>query len=155
MRTADFLDALRIRFQVPSDYALAPMLGVTRQQVSKYRLGKDSLSDEAAIYVAELLEIDPAFVLASCHAERAKADGQRAAWERIAARFAQAATVAAVAVGLAAPSPAPAAHYREAERPSILIMSNARRMRRGASSVRPSPFGRLVELLTGARLALI
>lgn len=50
MRTADFLDALRSRYAIPSDYALAPMLGVTRQQVSRYRAQLSAESRMGALF---------------------------------------------------------------------------------------------------------
>lgn len=58
--TTDFLDEVKDRLNLPSDYALAGALGVTRAAVSKLRNGKDSLGDTTALKVAELLDVDPA-----------------------------------------------------------------------------------------------
>lgn len=63
--TIEFLDELKAKHGGISDYAIAPMLGVTRGAVSKYRVGKDYLGDATAIRVAELLEIDPAIIIAA------------------------------------------------------------------------------------------
>ena len=106
--TCKFLDAVKARRGLASDYALAPVLGVTRSAVSRYRQGKDFFSDSAAIRCAELLEIDPAVVIACVHAERAKAAPEKALWESIAERLGGAA--AALLLGFAAVSaPPPAA----------------------------------------------
>lgn len=89
-----------------SDYALAPMLGLSKSQMSRYRTGIDYLSDDAAIKLAALLEMDnPAPIIASAHAERAKTAEARGFWER----WAAVAAGVVLAVGAtAAPSPAQA-----------------------------------------------
>lgn len=89
-----------------SDYALAPRLGITKSQMSRYRTAADYLSDDAAIKLAALLEMDnPAPIIASAHAERAKTAEARGFWER----WAAVAAGVVLAVGaVAAPSPAQA-----------------------------------------------
>lgn len=79
--TIEFLDAVKAKHGVASDYALAPILGVTRSAMSKYRQKKDFLGDSTAIRVAELLEIDPLIVVASVHFERSKIDQEKALWK--------------------------------------------------------------------------
>ena len=81
--TIEFLDELKARNGGASDYSIAKILGITHQMVSKYRLGKDCLGDSTAIRVAELLEIEPAIIIASVHAERAKSDQEKAVWREI------------------------------------------------------------------------
>lgn len=88
-KTIDFLDAVKARTGVASDYALAPILGVTRASVSRLRSGHGFLGDSTAIQVAKLLEIEPGYVMASCHAERAKSADERAAWMAVLSRFAE------------------------------------------------------------------
>lgn len=83
--TVEFLDAVKACSNVPSDYALASVLGITRSQVSKLRLGKDFLGDSTAMRVANVLKIDPRYVVACAHAERAKQADERALWLDIAA----------------------------------------------------------------------
>jgi len=85
--TIQFLDALKARHCGASDYAISKILGVTQQTVSRYRVGKDFLGDSTAIRVAKLLEIDPAYVVACAHAERAKAEDEKAVWTGFAALF--------------------------------------------------------------------
>lgn len=78
--TPEFMDAVKTRLALPSDYALAPVLGITRASVSRFRNGKDAFGDATAMRVAELLGIDPGFVIACAHRERAKTDAERAVW---------------------------------------------------------------------------
>lgn len=103
--TIEWLDAAKAKHNL-SDYALAPRLGVGRGQISKYRTGRDFLSDDAALKLAELLELKSAQpIIASAHAERAKTDDARQFWERLAG----VAAGVVLAVGVTgAPSPAQA-----------------------------------------------
>ncbi|RQX89622.1 helix-turn-helix domain-containing protein [Burkholderia stagnalis] len=79
--TSEWLDALKARLALPSDYAVAKILGVTRQRVSSWRNGRATFEDDVAFRVAELLEINPLEVLVSNRAERSKSEDQRHAWE--------------------------------------------------------------------------
>jgi len=81
--TLDFLDAVKAKHGINSDYALAPVLGVTRSAVSKYRNKLDYLSDKKALLVASLLEINSGIVLAAVHAEKSKNEQEKAAWVSI------------------------------------------------------------------------
>lgn len=83
--TIEFLDAVKSCTGAASDYSLAPILGVTRAAISKLRNGNGFLGDSTAIRVGELLDIDPAYVVACAHAERAKKDEERAIFQRLAA----------------------------------------------------------------------
>jgi transcriptional regulator with XRE-family HTH domain len=78
--TAAVLDALRARLNLPSDYALAPVLGVSRSQMSAWRNGKSPMSDRIAEQIGELLGRSPAYVLACVEADRSKSPKIRAAW---------------------------------------------------------------------------
>lgn len=81
--TIDFLDALKARQGGVSDYAIAKKLGLTCGAVSIWRNGKGYFDDSTSIRVAELLEIEPAIVIASVHAERAKSESEKAVWREI------------------------------------------------------------------------
>lgn len=72
MGTIDYLDALRVRLGLPSDYALAKRLGVRPSCISNYRT-KTSVFDSAiALKVADLLGRDRAEVYLDIEAERAE-----------------------------------------------------------------------------------
>ncbi|WP_395137284.1 DUF3693 domain-containing protein [Schlegelella aquatica] len=92
--TVEFIDAVKVRYDLPSDYAAAGLIGLTRSQVSKYRKGKDYFGDETCARVAELLEEDPAYVMACVHAERASSDVVRRVWEKLAKKLERAGALA-------------------------------------------------------------
>lgn len=81
--TNDFLDMLKSRLGLASDYALSKFLGCGQSRISNYRNGRSHLGDEEALLMAELLEIDPAYILATVHAERAKGEVQKRVWADI------------------------------------------------------------------------
>lgn len=87
---AEFLDALRSRYGLRSDYQVSKLLGVSASYVSKYRHGRVGFSDELAAKVAELLDLDPGYVLARLYEERAQSDEGRNVWRELARRLAPA-----------------------------------------------------------------
>lgn len=87
MKTVEYMDEIMRRKGIPSDYALAKALGVTKQTVSRYRSGIGLFDDHVALRAAELLGIDPGIVLLDIYAERAKNSEVRTVWERISAGF--------------------------------------------------------------------
>ena len=84
MTTCDFLDALKARYKLPSDYALAHFMGIARSGISSYRSGKTRLDDSIAMKVAKLLDLDAGYVVACAHAERANRDDVRDMWQKTA-----------------------------------------------------------------------
>ncbi|MBU9320385.1 hypothetical protein KTE24_06900 [Burkholderia gladioli] len=80
--TVDYLDAVKAKLDLPSDYAAAKHLRVTRASVSRYRLGEGAFDDTTALRVAEILGVDPLEVIASANAERARDDETRQLWVR-------------------------------------------------------------------------
>lgn len=94
--TADFIEALKAKHSLKSNYAVAKFLGQTDTAVARWSHGKGSFSDETAMQFADLLEIDPAYVVACMHAERAKREEEKKLWERIATLSSGVAAVLAV-----------------------------------------------------------
>ncbi|HDR8859331.1 TPA: helix-turn-helix domain-containing protein [Burkholderia territorii] len=78
--TVDWLDAVKARLDLPSDYAAAKALGVTRGAVSKYRNQQSVFDEKTAIRVAEILGVDPFEVIAAAHAESSRDDRTKAIW---------------------------------------------------------------------------
>ncbi len=70
-KTTQLLDMLKVEFDLPSDYALAKKLEITRGSVSKLRLGKSFPSTETAYNIAKLMYLNPLLVIASVEYERA------------------------------------------------------------------------------------
>ena len=85
--TTEFLDGVKRRLELRYDTELAASIGLSKQQISKYRAKQDQLSDEVAGKVAEILELHPGYVLACVHYERAGNSPTRDAWQAIADQF--------------------------------------------------------------------
>lgn len=87
MNTIGYLDAVKKRLGIESDYALAKSLGFSLSSVSGYRTGRRFLDDDAALTVAQALNINPLIVIASANAERAKTPEQRERWSGVMEKF--------------------------------------------------------------------
>lgn len=82
--TVDFLDALKARHDLKSDYALAKLLGTSRSVVSRYRTGTDTFGEEMALKVAALLDTPAGYILSCIAEERTKCPQVKAAWRKVA-----------------------------------------------------------------------
>ncbi|WP_034350347.1 helix-turn-helix domain-containing protein [Herbaspirillum sp. GW103] len=87
MHTNDYLELVKRKLDLPSDYALAKVLGVTRSAISHMKMGKSGIGDETAVKVAELTGIPVARVLIDVHLERSKAPEVKAAWASMMEKF--------------------------------------------------------------------
>ena len=95
LNTVDFLDAVKRRHGLTSDYQLAKRLGWNTQRTSSYRSGRRELDDESCVQVAEQLGVPPAYVMACIAAARAKSAAIKKHWEA-AARLLKTGTAAAI-----------------------------------------------------------
>ena len=99
--TDQYIDALRVKFGVESDFAAMSRLGVNhRQQVCEWRKLRGSFSDELCGKVAESLNLDHAYVMACMRVQREKNEKLKAIWLRIANLTAGLAAVLVLAVSL-------------------------------------------------------
>lgn len=87
MRTPEYLDLVRQKLVLPSDYALQKPLGVTKQQLSRWRTGVDSFSDSVALKIAHLTGLPAERVLIDAQIEKAKTPEEQAAWKAIMEKF--------------------------------------------------------------------
>lgn len=87
MNTIGYLNQVKRRLGIESDYALAQQLGVTRQAVGSMTKGKTTMGDATAIKVAEVLGLPKALVLADAHAEREKNPEIQAVWRSMVEKF--------------------------------------------------------------------
>lgn len=129
MNSNTLLDALKKRLNLPSDNALAVVhFRVTPKALKEMR--QRGLSDERALHVAELLDLNPGEVLASIRAERAKDAEVKKAWEKVAKALRSAAAMGPVffVLGvLGGTAPAPLNAQGTPNSGSVYIMSNRRR----------------------------
>ncbi|MCM3565895.1 helix-turn-helix domain-containing protein [Hydrogenophaga intermedia] len=68
--TRNFLDQVKKALDIESDYALAKHLRVSKSTVSNYQKGITAFSDDVCHRVAEILDIEPAMVLALIELDR-------------------------------------------------------------------------------------
>ncbi|MBB5469202.1 plasmid maintenance system antidote protein VapI [Paraburkholderia sp. CI2] len=78
-----YLDAAKTAQRLPSDYALAKMLGIRPSAISNYRMGRSNFDEETAIKVARLIGISPAEIFAAMQIQRAKSEEVRKVWEDV------------------------------------------------------------------------
>ena len=80
----DFIERIRDRYDVRSDYGLAKILGITRNAISAHKHKRSKhFSEETAYRIAELLDLPPEYVMSCLAAERAKDERVREAWGRV------------------------------------------------------------------------
>lgn len=85
--TTEYLDAVREKLHLPSDYAVAKELGVTRESVSGWRNGKSPFGIETAMKIGEILGMDGHAVYAQGQIERAKKPEIAEFWMGISEKF--------------------------------------------------------------------
>lgn len=81
--TEQYLDEVKDRLELPSDYAIAKALGVTRAAISSYRTGRSMPDDLVCARIADALCIEPMEVIAAINYQRSKTDDARRLWEGI------------------------------------------------------------------------
>jgi hypothetical protein len=85
MMTIEYLDAVKRKHSLTSDYQLAKLLDCPTPVVSRYRTGHRVMDDYTAARVAELLDMEPLVVIAQANAERERDEGKKAFWRKYAA----------------------------------------------------------------------
>lgn len=83
MNTFEYLDAVKKRLGVDSDYAVAKALEIRHSTISGYRSRGGQMDDEVAAKVAAVLGLHPGLVVLDMHKERAKTPEERTIWQEI------------------------------------------------------------------------
>jgi transcriptional regulator with XRE-family HTH domain len=78
--TVDFLDAVKQKRGLTSDYQLSKHLGCTHSAISNYRMKKNFIDEVMAVKVATDLGLSTGYVLSCIASERAKKPEVKAAW---------------------------------------------------------------------------
>jgi transcriptional regulator with XRE-family HTH domain len=132
MKSTDYLDAVKQRHGLVSDYQLAKVLGVGHSTLSNYRVGRSIMDPTMCVKLAELLAVPAIEVIAAAEVERATRPEVRKVWLRYAA------AVALGVIGLAgAPDPSQAGFNNNqmgAQQPQITHMRTNRRRGRSLAS---------------------
>lgn len=98
MTARELLAAVRAAQGLPSNYALARVIGVTDTTVTRWNVGSNTPDDLMAQRLATMAGLDPDSVVAAMHAQRSHNPDERALWQRIAERLAAPALVALGAI---------------------------------------------------------
>jgi plasmid maintenance system antidote protein VapI len=98
MTARELLSYVRAAQSIPSNYALAGVLGVPIKTVQRWNTGANTPDDAMAARLAHMAGLDPDTVVAEMQAERANDPAERSRWLRIAARLAAAPALAACMV---------------------------------------------------------
>lgn len=83
MNTIEYIDALKQRLGIDSDYALSKRLGIAKQTMSSYRMGKTHFDDAVCQRVGEILGVHPGLVMLDMQRARAKTPQERSVWQEI------------------------------------------------------------------------
>jgi transcriptional regulator with XRE-family HTH domain len=102
--TYDLIDDLKRKLGFRFDNELAEYMGWKGSQLSRYRTRASAFSEETAMRVAQILEVDPAPIVAAMKAQSCTRPEAKKLWERIARKVATVAIVG-VAASLGAPAP--------------------------------------------------
>lgn len=92
-RAATYLNRAKKKLGITTDYQLAKQLGVSRGAVNNYRKKRSTFDEYTAFQIAEILEIDPAIVIANIKAETEKDEFKREFWEEKVRQFGQVAVL--------------------------------------------------------------
>lgn len=86
-KTVEFLDAIKEKYDLQSDYKLSKFTGLLKGTISNYRTGKSCLDAPVAMEIAYWLDLPEGYVLACVQAEReerAKRTEIAETWKRVA-----------------------------------------------------------------------
>ena len=84
MAASKWINQLRVKLDLGSDYAVAAQLGVSKQAISAIRSGSTKvMSDELSLRVANLLDIDPITVIADQRKAKARDKPTKAFWGKM------------------------------------------------------------------------
>jgi transcriptional regulator with XRE-family HTH domain len=81
MKSAKYLDDLKIAKGLATDKDLAEALGVTKAAISQYRSGTRMMDNEMCLNIALQLGIDPMRIIMTADIDRAERAGQHSLWE--------------------------------------------------------------------------
>lgn len=84
MNSKDFIEQVKVKHGLPSNYAAARFLGMTDQRISAYARGRREFDDETAKKVAEALDLEPIYVMLQVQAERAPQHEIKVIWRQAA-----------------------------------------------------------------------
>jgi len=83
VKSADFLDTLKKKYGIKTDYRLGEILKISSSRISRYRTGEREFDEATCELVAIELDEPIEFLLAEIQAVRATRTKHEAAWRRL------------------------------------------------------------------------
>ncbi|HGB5418513.1 TPA: hypothetical protein ACIVQF_004187 [Salmonella enterica subsp. enterica serovar Muenchen] len=83
---ASYIDELKEKLEITSDYGISKHLGVTRQNITRVRNG-ETLNNKKCLQIANDLGIDPLQVIATARAQNEKDQELKAFWIKVAKKY--------------------------------------------------------------------
>ena len=83
MKSAEFLDALKEKYGIKTDYRLGRILKISPSRISSYRSSKREFDEDTCKLVAIELDETVEFLLAEIQAVRGTRTKHEAAWRRL------------------------------------------------------------------------
>lgn len=145
MKTNHYLDEVKLRHDLASDYALAKLLNVSPSRIGNYRGSRAIMDNTICVKVAELLAKNPMEVIAAAELERAKRDDVKKVWLRYAAALILAVSAGAPQDGAARSLHNPNSTTNTHSNTTEYTFQHTRRKRRSSNSpgrTRRAPVGR-------------
>lgn len=100
--TLDYLDDVKKKYKLKSDYALADFLQLRTTAISNYRNRRSRMDNTAALRVAKALNIPEIEVIAVACAERARTPEEKKSWQEVLQRIGKRAAVVFMTLGVSA-----------------------------------------------------
>lgn len=92
-KSCDYLEMVKEKLNLSSDYALAKALQTSPTAICNYRKGRSHFDVRMSVKVAEILEKNPMSVIADVEIERSKKDSDKNFWENYSSSLSRAAAV--------------------------------------------------------------
>jgi predicted transcriptional regulator len=87
LSTVELLDLAKRRQGDVTDYRIAKFLGVSTQNVSNYRTGRNTPKNPIAMRLGALAGVDPLEAVAAVNLERATSEEDREVWQSMLQRL--------------------------------------------------------------------
>jgi hypothetical protein len=111
MHTSEYVNALKNKYNLTSEYAVAKLVGVKPQTALYWKNKGTTFDDKTAVKVAELLDVRPEVVLIDMERERTKCPQAKAALSRVARLLEASATICFCFFLWTGPAPTAQANY--------------------------------------------
>ena len=109
MKIKERLQECQIKLGIKSDYALAKIVGCSRQRISELKKGTVKPDAYFAVKIGEILRVHPLMLLAEFEAENAKTEARKSFWINFGQRIKTGAVAIMALISIAFWSPEPKA----------------------------------------------